>query len=268
MRPIGLRVPDAIDSTSLRRSLCQGLEQRGDVVAINREAPVGDGGTATQTTAVPTYRLDEDGRWSVTGEEHTLDSLLDRLAPTYDYAVLDGFPDADVPEVAVGSVDVEEPLYAVDSIDAVDTDAVIDALDDTEPYETLESLVTRIKQAPNADRAGAIATFTGRVREKDADDDTPTTHLAFEKYDTVADERMRTIETELEERDGVQAVLLHHRTGVIEAGEDIVFVVVLAGHREEAFRTVEDGINRLKDEVPLFKKEITVEETFWRHEAE
>jgi molybdopterin synthase catalytic subunit len=63
-------------------------------------------------------------------------------------------------------------------------------------------------------------------------------------------------------------VLLHHRTGVVEAGEDIVFVVVLAGHRREAFRTVEDGIDRLKDEVPLFKKEVTVEETFWRHDRD
>ncbi len=61
-------------------------------------------------------------------------------------------------------------------------------------------------------------------------------------------------------------MLLHHKTGVVEAGEDIVFVVVLAGHREEAFETVSDGINRLKAEVPLFKKEVTVEESFWVHE--
>jgi molybdopterin synthase catalytic subunit len=59
---------------------------------------------------------------------------------------------------------------------------------------------------------------------------------------------------------------MHHRVGVIEDGEDIVFVVVLAGHREEAFRTVEDGINRLKDEVPIFKKERTTDEEFWVHE--
>jgi molybdopterin synthase catalytic subunit len=52
---------------------------------------------------------------------------------------------------------------------------------------------------------------------------------------------------------------------VIEAGEDIVFVVVLAGHRREAFRAVEDGIDRLKDEVPIFKKEATESETFWVH---
>jgi molybdopterin synthase catalytic subunit len=101
---------------------------------------------------------------------------------------------------------------------------------------------------------------------KDAEDDTPTTHLEFEKYEGVAADRMRTIRSELEDRDGVFEVLMHHRTGVIREGEDIVFVVVLAGHREEAFRTVEDGINRLKDEVPIFKKESTTDEEFWIHE--
>jgi molybdopterin synthase catalytic subunit len=45
-------------------------------------------------------------------------------------------------------------------------------------------------------------------------------------------------------------------------------VVVLAGHREEAFRTVEDGIDRLKAEVPLFKKEVTVSDEFWAHQHE
>jgi molybdopterin synthase catalytic subunit len=63
-------------------------------------------------------------------------------------------------------------------------------------------------------------------------------------------------------------VLLHHRTGVIEYGEDIVFVVVLAGHRGEAFETVADGIDRLKAEVPIFKREVTVDEEFWVHDRE
>ena len=63
-------------------------------------------------------------------------------------------------------------------------------------------------------------------------------------------------------------VLLHHRVGRMNDGEDIVFVVVLAGHRKEAFRTVEDGIDRLKDEVPIFKKETTTDEEFWLHETE
>ena len=120
----------------------------------------------------------------------------------------------------------------------------------------------------DADRAGAIATFTGRVRERDGEDDDATRYLEFEKYDGVAERTMRTIESELEARSGVLDVRLHHRTGRVEAGEDIVFTVVLAGHREEAFRAVEDGIDRLKDEVPLFKKEVTESETFWVHQRE
>ncbi|MUW15319.1 molybdopterin synthase, partial [Halorubrum sp. CBA1125] len=117
----------------------------------------------------------------------------------------------------------------------------------------------------DADRAGAIATFTGRVRARDHPDDDRTTHLAFESYEEVAADRMDAIAAELADRDGVFDVRMHHRTGVIEAGEDIVFVVVLAGHRREAFRTVEDGIDRLKDEVPIFKKETTEAEEFWVH---
>ena len=125
-----------------------------------------------------------------------------------------------------------------------------------------------MKTVPDADRAGAIATFTGRVRARDGSDDDRTERLEVEKYEGVADERMAQIETELEARDGVLAVRTHHRTGVVEAGEDIVHVVVLAGHRREAFRAVEDGIDRLKDEVPLFKKEVTVEDEFWVHERD
>ncbi|MFW6317217.1 MAG: molybdopterin synthase, partial [Halorubrum sp.] len=130
---------------------------------------------------------------------------------------------------------------------------------------TRETLVERVEASADAERSGAIATFTGRVRARDAPDDDRTTHLAFEKYEGVAEARMDDIAAELTERDGVFDVRMHHRTGVIEAGEDIVFVVVLAGHRREAFRTVEDGIDRLKDEVPIFKKEATESETFWVH---
>jgi molybdopterin synthase catalytic subunit len=138
-------------------------------------------------------------------------------------------------------------------------------LDEAEPWITRETLVDRVEASADAELSGAIATFTGRVRARDAPGDDRTTHLAFEKYEGVAAERMDAIAAELAERDGVFDVRMHHRTGVIEAGEDIVFVVVLAGHRREAFRTVEDGIDRLKDEVPIFKKEATEAETFWVH---
>jgi len=106
------------------------------------------------------------------------------------------------------------------------------------------------------------------VRAKDSPDDARTEHLSFEKYEGVAEARLDAIRQSLTDREGVFEVLLHHRVGLLTDGEDIVFVVVLAGHRKEAFRTVEDGINRLKDEVPIFKKETTTDEEFWLHETE
>ena len=164
--------------------------------------------------------------------------------------------------------DAAGPDVHADDAGGLDVRAAVAAIDDAEPFETLDSLVAAVKRSASADRAGAIATFTGRVRERDGPDDDRTRYLEFEKFDDVADRTMRTIETDLEAREGVIDVRLHHRTGRVDAGEDIVFVVVLAGHRREAFRTVEDGIDRLKDEVPLFKKEVTAAETYWVHERE
>ncbi|WP_134671013.1 molybdopterin synthase [Halorussus marinus] len=232
------------------------------VAVVTREHPDIEDGAPGDTRV----QFGEDG-WRASGRDRSLSDLLEDLAPEYDYAVLAGFPEADVPQVIVGDASARGTAL-VEAAEPADLDPaeVRARLDATEPYETLESLVAEAKRSADAPFSGAIATFTGRVRAKDDDDDEPTEYLEFEKYEGVAEERMTAIESELEDRDGVFDVLLYHRTGVIEYGEDIVFVVVLAGHREEAFRTVEDGINRLKDEVPIFKKEVTTDEQFWVHE--
>ena len=216
--------------------------------------------------AAVTHGIGEDA-WFATGDARDLDEILDDLAPDHDYAIVEGFSGRHLPAVVLGDRDhAGRELAAAPGADGIDIDSLTERIDDLGPRVTLESLVREIKTAPNADRSGAIATFTGRVRTKDADDDTPTEFLEFEAYEDVADERLAAIVDDLEARDGVQRVLAHHRTGVVAAGEDIVFVVVLAGHREEAFAAVSDGIDRLKNEVPLFKKEVTADEEFWLHE--
>jgi len=206
--------------------------------------------------------------WRATGTGLSVRDAVDRLAPDHGYAFLLGAPDAPFPRIVVGNGEGGDALLAADGADDLDPSAAVDAIHGTEPHETLESLVAAVKRSDRADYAGSIATFTGRVRAKEHDADDRTQLLEFEKYDGVADRRMATIESELEARDGVLDVRLHHRTGKVPDGEDIVYVVVLAGHREEAFRAVKDGIDRLKDEVPLFKKEVTEAETFWVHERE
>ena len=260
------------DATAIADSLVSRLAEtrEGQVAAV-------DYGDAVDAAAVeagdPTnadgrFSLTSDGRWVGRGDDRSLLDLLDSLAPEYEYAVVAGASHHRLPTVVVGDSDPEPATVVADAptADAVDIPDLAAQIDDVEPHVTLETLIDRAEASPLAERAGAIATFTGRVRVKDSPEDDRTEQLAFEKYDGVAADRMAAISDDLTDREGVFEVVMHHRVGVMGPGEDIVFVVVLAGHREEAFRTVEDGINRLKDEVPIFKKETTEADEFWLHE--
>jgi len=247
----------------------EALGERGRVATVRRQhdSRTDDAPAAGQPRAASrSVALADDGTWTASGEDRTLDDALDDLAPEFDYAVVAGYPDADLPTVALGDSDAADPAVAAPDADALDVEAVLAAVEDAPERETLDSLVAQVEAHADSEYAGAVATFTGRVRERDDPEDAPTKHLEFERYDAVAEQRLATIREQLCARDGVYDVRMHHRAGVVPAGEDVVFVVVLAGHREEAFRTVSDGIDRLKDEVPLFKKEVTVDEEFWRHE--
>ena len=256
MHALGLSTGPAVEAGAVLDRLVPHLESGGTVGVVKA------GTAAAERTE---YEL-EDGAWAARGTGLGPEAALSKLAVDHDYAVAVGFPEADLPQIAVGEAPVEEPAVSAPTPEAVDLDAVDAAVADSEPIETLDSLIARVKESELEAQAGAIATFTGRVRAKEGPDDDPTEALTFEKYEGVAAERMAAIERDLEDWDGVLDVELHHKVGRIERGEDIVFVVVLAGHREEAFEAVETGINRLKEEVPIFKKESTVEEEFWRHE--
>ncbi|SDF13290.1 molybdopterin synthase catalytic subunit [Halorubrum xinjiangense] len=292
MRPISI-VGDG--APTLARRLAARLDGRVAVVERGDDSPDGDrsepdpsepdpsdpaadGGVVDGGALDPAQRpdadtdiaFDADGNWRGRGSVEGFDDLLDGLAPDHDYLLAVGESRLRVPAVLLGPDPDPESvpgtvLATASSPDEVDLDGLVAALDDAAPWITRETLVERVEASADAERSGAIATFTGRVRARDSPDDGRTTHLAFEKYEGVAEARMDDIADELADRDGVFDVRMHHRTGVIEAGEDIVFVVVLAGHRREAFRAVEDGIDRLKDEVPIFKKEATESETFWVH---
>jgi len=262
-----LTVVGDADTTEAAASLVEHLSDRGTVGRVTRgQGSAGsEGPPARESQADRTYMLADSGEWVATGTS-SLGELLDSLARDCEYAVVEGY-ETRLPTVVVGDAS-EVPgavLAQVASADELDPASVVDSLHETDPYETLESLVARVKRSPDETFSGAIATFTGRVRVREDEDDEPTEYLEFERYDGVAEARTAQIKAELEAREGVYEVLLHHKTGVVEGGEDIVFVVVLAGHRTEAFATVEDGINRLKEEVPLFKKEVTVEDEFWAH---
>ncbi len=200
------------------------------------------------------------------GKLGEIERVLDDLADAgFDYVLVEGYSDSRLPKLATEEPDDDLENVVVEHATESDTSELVQAVEQVEPRETLGSLIRKAKDSDRSPEAGAVATFTGRVRRENVDD-AETTHLEYEKYEDVADERMKSIAADIEDRDGIFEVVMHHDTGVVPAGQDSVHVVVVAGHRREAFAAVEDAIDRLKDEVPIFKKEVTVDGEFWTHQ--
>jgi len=109
--------------------------------------------------------------------------------------------------------------------------------------------------------AGAICTFSGIVRDNSRGQSV--THLEYEAYAEMAVPQMRHIGQEIKDRWPGARVAMAHRTGHLEIGEVSVIVVVSAPHRDEAFAACKWGIDRLKESVPIWKKEHATDGTFW-----
>jgi molybdopterin synthase catalytic subunit/molybdopterin converting factor small subunit len=105
-----------------------------------------------------------------------------------------------------------------------------------------------------ADEAGAIATFTGTVRAESRG--RRVVRLEYEAYTEMAADVMARLAAELEERYDVHGIAIHHRVGVVEIGEASVVIAVSAPHRSDALAACRDAIDRLKETVPLWKKEV------------
>ena len=109
--------------------------------------------------------------------------------------------------------------------------------------------------------AGAICTFTGVVR--DSSRGRSVTHLEYEAYAEMAAAQMRRIADEIAERWPEARVAMAHRTGRLEVGEPSVVVSVSSPHRGEAIAACKFGIDRLKESVPIWKKEHATDGSYW-----
>ncbi len=101
--------------------------------------------------------------------------------------------------------------------------------------------------------AGGTCVFLGTVR--DHSDAGPVTGLTYEAWEELARARLEELGDELFRRWPLRRVSLWHRTGELAIGEVSVVVACSAAHRAEAFEACRHGIERLKDEVPIWKKE-------------
>ena len=103
--------------------------------------------------------------------------------------------------------------------------------------------------------AGGTCVFVGTVRDAAADGATVTS-LRYESWDELAVERLAEIAERLYARWPIRKVALLHRTGDLAVGEASVVIAVSAGHRVEAFDACREGIEQLKHDVPIWKKEL------------
>jgi molybdopterin synthase catalytic subunit len=201
----------------------------------------------------------------------TLDMALDELADTgTDYAVVEGFKNSLLPKIVLGDLQLPNTLIKIESLTEPVSERTIDELINIickQPeYHTLNSLIALVKQHPHINQVGAIGSFTGIVRQKTADLETKA--LEFESYKSLADDKIRQIENDLKNSKGIIDVRIHHKTGWIDSGKDIVYIVAAASHRQQLFFALSRAIERIKTEVPIWKKEYTNNGEFWVEEHE
>lgn len=100
---------------------------------------------------------------------------------------------------------------------------------------------------------GAVVTFLGTVR--DLTDGKVTVALDYEAYPGMAEKKLAEIERDTRERWPVGDIALVHRLGHMKVGEISVAVAVSCPHRAQAFEACRYAIDRLKELVPIWKKE-------------
>lgn len=101
--------------------------------------------------------------------------------------------------------------------------------------------------------AGGICVFLGTVR--DHSEAGEVTGLTYEAWEDLAERRLEEVADEMFAGWPLRKVALLHRTGHLAVGAVSVVVACSAAHRAEAFEACRHGIERLKQDVPIWKKE-------------
>lgn len=117
--------------------------------------------------------------------------------------------------------------------------------------------VVRAVEAPGL---GGLVTFTGNVRGE--------THgrrvlrLEYEAYGPMAERMLARIGAEVGQAEGC-AVAVVHRVGVLQPGEAAVVIACAAAHRAPAFRACQAVLERLKQDAPIWKREVFEDGSVW-----
>ena len=109
---------------------------------------------------------------------------------------------------------------------------------------------------------GAVVSFVGLTRETEGDEDV--LRLEFDAWQNKLTPVLASLGEQAIERFGVSSVAMAHRTGSVGPQEPIVAIHVGSAHRKEAFTACEWLIDELKNQAPIWKKEVTSGGETWK----
>ena len=112
-----------------------------------------------------------------------------------------------------------------------------------------EAITDSVRRGSN----GAVVTFLGSTRDSTAE--RKVLYLEYEAYRPMADNQLARIAGEIRERWGISDVTIAHRLGRLEIGDLSLVVAIASPHRKEAFEASAYAIDRIKQIVPIWKKE-------------
>ena len=119
---------------------------------------------------------------------------------------------------------------------------------------SIQDILQSVRERKDFSEVGAITMFIGVVRGETMKGE-KVKRLELQAYEEKADEVLENICSELQTREGIVDVQIHHFTGEFELGEDLVYVLVAGGHRHHVFPVLGEAVERYKKETPIFKKE-------------
>ena len=111
------------------------------------------------------------------------------------------------------------------------------------------------------DSDGAVASFAGVVRDNALGRETD--HLVYDAYKPMAEKKMAEIGTEIRTRWEIDVIGILHRVGRLEIGEISVLIAISSAHRRDALEACHFAIDRLKETVPIWKKEVWTDGEAW-----
>lgn len=121
--------------------------------------------------------------------------------------------------------------------------------------------VQAISQRVAREDAGAMATFVGTVRNNARGRDV--LWLDYEAYPEAAEKMLAKIGGEMRERWSILSIAIEHRTGKLGPGEASVVIAVSSAHRSAVFEATRHAIERIKEIVPVWKKEAYADGEIW-----